>query len=151
MNRNIISLLVASISALLILSVADAASISQKVVTVSIPKDYSSSEAYKVEFIVPDGSAAFNFTLWGASRTWGIADISGGAYKEVYSSGDSAASGDSHVIDAESSEHVVDNPTESEWIDPLSRLTLYPGTYIIWLEGKPGASITIQYNLRTMR
>jgi hypothetical protein len=151
MNRNIVSLLIASISALLIVNVAGAASITQKVVTVTVPKDYGSSEAYKVEFAVPDGSTAFNFTLWGASKTWGIADISGGAYKEVYSSGDSAAPGDSHVIDAESSEHIVDNPTEAEWIDPLSRLTLYPGTYVIWLEGKPGTSITLQYNLRMMR
>ncbi|MBN2225540.1 MAG: hypothetical protein JW765_12755 [Deltaproteobacteria bacterium] len=151
MNRSIVSFLIVLFLAFFISGTATAASITQKVVTVSIPNDYSSAEAYKVEFSIPDGSTAFNFTLWGTNKTWGIADISGGAYKEIYSSGDNGSNGDTPIIDAESPERVVSPPTENEVTDPLSRLTLYPGSYIIWMEGKPGASMTLQYNLRMVR
>ncbi len=152
MNRSIVSSLIVSLLVFSLIGVpAAAASVTQKIVTVTVPKDYRSTETYKVEFAVPEGSTAFNLTLWGTDRTWGIVDISGGAYKEVYSSRDKGAYIDTPVNDAESSERVVNPPTESEGIDPLSRLTLHPGSYIIWMEGRPGASMTLQYNLRTMR
>jgi len=150
MNRSIVSLLIVLFSSFLIVSGAAAAT-TQKIVTVSIPNDYRSTEAYKVEFTIPDGSTAFNFTLWGTDKTWGIADISGGAYKEVYSSNNSGASEDTPLIDAESSERIVNPPMEGEVINPLFGLTLSPGSYVIWMEGKPGTSMTLQYNLRTTR
>ncbi len=150
MNRSIVF-----VSILLVLAFgcinAAAAGIVQKIVTVSIPKDYRSAEAYKVEFVIPEGAMAFNFTLWGVNRNWGIVDISGGANKDVYSSAGEGAYGDGHATDTESSERVTDPPPETGTADPLSRLTLLPGTYIVWMEGNPGASMTLQYNLKTPR
>lgn len=143
--------MIVSLLALSIIGGASAASITQKIVTVSIPNDYRSTEAYKVEFTVPEESMAFNFRLWGTDKTWGIVDISDGASKEIYSSRNNGAYGDTPTNDAESSERVVNPPIESEGTDPLSRLTLHPGSYIIWIEGNPGASMTLQYNLQTMR
>jgi hypothetical protein len=151
MNRTIGCVLIASACALIILSGAAFAGITQKIVAVSVPKDYRSSEAYKVEFTVPEGSMAFNFTPWGSNHTWGIADISGGGYRELYSSRSGGAGADSPMSDAESSERTGTSPEETTVTDPLSRLTLTSGTYIIWMEGGPGASMTLQYNLRTPR
>jgi len=128
-----------------------AAGITQKILTLSIPKDYRSAEAFEVELTIPEGAVAFNFTLWGVATTWGIVDISGGAYKEVYSSAGAGTEGDHPVIDPESSEHAVDPSAETGAADPLSRLTLPPGAYIVWMEGNPGASMTLQYNLKTPR
>jgi hypothetical protein len=148
MNRSITFILI-----LLILTLSSAgaavAGITNNIVTVSIPKDYRSAEPYKVEFTVPEGSMAFNFTLWATDKTWGIVDISGGAYKEVYSSVTDGTNGNAPVIDAESSERVTDPPSETSTTDPLSRITLLPGSYIVWMKGNPGASMTLQYNLRT--
>jgi len=150
MNRSIVFVSILLVLAFGCMSAA-AAGIAQKIVTVSIPNDYRSAEAYKVEFAIPAGAMAFNFTLWGVSRTWGIVDISGGAYKEVYSSTGEGAYGDGHDTDTESSERVTDPPPETDAGDPLTRLTLLPGTYIVWIEGNPGASMTLQYNLKTPR
>lgn len=150
MNRIIALVAVAAAVALFTINGA-AAGIAQKIVTVSIPNDYLSTEAYKVEFSIPEGSRAFNFTLWGTEKTWGIVDITGGAYKEVYSSTGGAGNGDVPLNDAESSERIVSPPPEGEPTDSLSRLMLFPGSYIVWMEGKPGASMTIQYNLQTAR
>lgn len=149
MTRSIVFILAVSLLAFSLIGGAAAAGVTQNIVTVSIPKDYHSTEAYKVEFAVPEGSTAFNFTLWGSDKTWGIVDISGGANKEIYSSRDSTASGD--TPDAESSARVGNPPSESEGVDPLSRIILQPGSYIIWMEGGPGAAMTLQYNLQTMR
>jgi hypothetical protein len=149
MNQRIVFVSILLVSAFFCVS-AVAGSITQKIVTVSIPMDYRSTEAYKVEFAIPEGATAFNFTLWGATKTWGIVDISSGAHKEVYSSS-GGAYGDAPVNDAESSRRVTDPLPETGTTDPLSRLTLYPGSYIIWMEGSPGASMTLQYNLRTTR
>jgi hypothetical protein len=150
MNRSIVSILIVSLSVFSMIGAAAAASITQKVVTVSVPKDYHSTEPYKVEFAVPEGSTAFNFTLWATNKTWGIVDISGGAYKEIYSSRDSGTYNDTPVNDAESSARIDTPPAEGEVVDPLSRLTLRPGSYIIWMQGGPGANMTLQYTLRTV-
>lgn len=150
MNRNTLFILIVLLLVLSCVS-ASAAGITQKIVTLSIPNDYRSAEAYKVEFAIPEGSMAFNFTLWGINGTWGIVDISGGTYKEVYSSAGAGTDGGRPVIDPESSEHVTDPSVETGAADPLSRLTLSSGSYIVWMEGNPGASMTLQYNLRTPR
>ncbi len=150
MIRTIGTIFIAAICALAFASGGAASSaITQKIVTVSVPKDFRSAESYKVEFTVPDGATAFNFTLWGSDRSWGITDISDGGYKELYSSGDSDRT--AGLNDAESSERTGGAPSEDSPVNPLSRLTLSPGTYIIWLQGGPGTSITLQYNLRTGR
>ena len=151
MTRTIGCLLIALTCVLCVMSGAAFAAITQKIVTVSVPKDYRSAEAYKVEFAVPEGSIAFNFTLWGSDKTWGIADISGGGFKELYSSRNGASDGDVPMNDAESSERIDGSPTENAPADPLSRLTLSAGTYIIWMQEGPGASMTLQYNVRTAR
>jgi hypothetical protein len=151
MIRTIGSILITSLCVLCMVSGAASAGIAQKIVTVSVPKDFRSAEAYKVEFVVPEGAMAFNFTLWGSDKTWGISDITGGGHKELYSSGSGGSGGDVPINDAESSERIGDTPTETGPTDPLARLTLTPGTYIIWMEGGPGTSMTIQYNLRTTR
>ena len=153
MNRSAtsISVLILLITALAFPIMSEAAGITQKIVTLSIPRDYQSTEAYKVEFTIPEGSIAFNFTLWGSTKKWGIVDISGGAYKEVYSSVGGNANGDTPVPDAESSERVTDSTPETGMTDPLSRVTLLSGSYIIWMEGNPGTTMTLQYNLKTQR
>ncbi len=151
MIRTIGSILIALMCVLCMAGGAASIGVTQKIVTVSVPKDYRSAEAYKVEFAVPEGSLAFNFTLWGSDKTWGITDISGGGHRELYSSRDSEAGGDVPINDAESSERIGGSPPEEGPTDPLRTLTLKPGTYIIWMEGGPGANMTLQYNLRTMR
>ncbi len=135
----------------LLLSSPVFAGITQKTVTVSVPKDYRSVEAYKVEFVVPDGSAAFNFTLWGDEKPWGIVDISNGGYREVYSSKSNGPGDDAPLNDAESSERIGGPPVETGPDNSLSTLTLKSGTYLIWTEGGPGTSITLQYLLQTSR
>ncbi len=125
--------------------------ITQKTFTVSVPKDYRTPEPYKAEFVVPDGMIAFNFTVWGAGKPWGITDMSGGKNREIYSSRNSGLAGDLPAGDAESSEK-VENPSGGETgFDSLSSISLNPGTYIIWTEGGPGSSITLQYLLQAIR
>jgi hypothetical protein len=149
MIRTIGSILIASMCVLCMAGGAASAGITQKIVTVSVPKDYHSAEAYKVEFAVPEGALAFNFTLWGSDKIWGITDISDGGHRELYSSRNGGAGADVPINDAESSERIGGPPPEDGPTDPLRTLTLAPGTYIIWMEGGPGTSMTLQYNLRT--
>jgi hypothetical protein len=123
--------------------------ITQETVTVSVPSDWRPSEPYKAQFVVPEGSMAFSFTVWGANKSWGIADISGGAYREVYSSTGVEGTADTPTGDAESSERVDGGHPGNEAVDPLSSLTLGSGTYVIWTEGGPGSVVRLQYLIQT--
>jgi hypothetical protein len=151
MKKTVAFLVCLLASASLLMTSALPVGVSQKIFTVSVPNDYRTPEPYKAEFVVPDGTMAFNFTVWGAARPWGITDMSGGKNKEIYSSRDSGRSSGMPTGDAESSEKSA-NPSGGETgFDPLSTISLDPGTYIIWTEEGPGRSITLQYLLQTIR
>ena len=122
----------------------------QMVLTITIPDD-NSSGIHQTELIVPDGTVAVNFTVWGIVDTWGIqtenTDLSGEPLF-VYSPD---RENPEEYIDSESSES-VDSGGDTvgygyDHDSELSHLTLPPGTYIVWLKGSSGTTITIQYLL----
>jgi|GEM_PF-2301432 len=125
-------------------------SFSQMVLTITIP-DGDTSGMSQAELVVPEGAYAVNFTVWGAENSWGIksenASASGESFFVYYPELDS---GDEYT-DAESSE-ALDSGDDTtgygyDYNSELSRLTLPPGTYIVWMEGTPGTTMTIQYLL----
>ena len=140
-----------SVLAVILVGGAFAGGITQDSVTVSVPKDYRDAEPYKAEFVVPEACKAFNFTAWVVDKDWGIVDISDGGYRELYSSRNTGTSTDAPIGDAESSENVGGPPSGDEPVDSLSRLILGPGTYIVWTEGPPGSTITLQYFVQAVR
>jgi hypothetical protein len=150
MKRAVLCFAFLPVLAVILVSGAFAGGITQDSVTVSVPKDYRDAQPYKAEFVVPEACKAFNFTVW-TDKAWGIVDISGGGYRELYSSRNTGTSTDAPIGDAESSENVGGPPSGDDPVDPLSRLTLGPGTYIVWTEGSPGSTITLQYLVQPVR
>jgi hypothetical protein len=119
------------------------------VLTITIP-DGDASGMHQAELIVPENAYAMNFTVWGGENPWGIkTENSGASGESLFSYYPELDSRD--YTDAESSESLDsgDDMTESgyDYDSELSRLTLPPGTYIVWVEGSPGTTITIQYLL----
>ena len=120
------------------------------VLTITIPDDHTSG-TYQAELIVPDGAAAVNFTIWGAVGPWGIKTENAGASGESLFVYHPELDTPDEFMDSESSESLdagggtmgygYDADTE------LSRLTLPPGTYSVWVEGDAGTTITLQYLL----
>lgn len=117
----------------------------QMVLTITIP-DGNTSGMHHMELIVPEGAVAMNFTVWGVVDSWGInsenAGISGESLFVYYPD---------EYLDSESSESVdTGGDTVGHGYDydsELSRLELPPGTYVVWVKGEAGTTITVQYLL----
>ncbi|MBN1882913.1 MAG: hypothetical protein JW885_12120 [Deltaproteobacteria bacterium] len=129
---------------------AAGSSFRQMVLTITIPDDHTSG-TYQTELIVPEGSSAVNFTVWGADHPWGITSenaVASGESLFVYRPG---LEGQDEYIDSESSESVdTGGGTEGYGYDSdseLTRLSLPPGTYYVWVQGPAGTTITLQYLL----
>jgi len=123
----------------------------QMVMTITIP-DGSSSEMYQEELVVPEGTYAFNFKVWGAEDAWGIktgnSESSGGSLFVFYPE----LVGSDEYIDTESTESLDSGGGDSsgfgyDYDSELSRLELPPGKYYVWVSGTPGTTITIEYLL----
>lgn len=122
----------------------------QMVLTITIP-DGNTSGMHQTELIVPEGAVAMNFTVWGVVNSWGInsenAGISGESLFVYYPE----RGNPDEYVDSESSES-VDTGGDMvgygyDYDSELSRLELPPGTYVVWVNGTAGTTITIQYLL----
>ena len=123
----------------------------QMVLTITIPDD-NTSGMYHTELIVPEGAVAVNFTVWGAEYPWGIITESSGTSGESLFVYYPELESPDEFIDTESSESVDTGASDtsgygSDYDSELSRLTLPPGTYFVWVQGPVGTMITIQYLL----
>ncbi|MBN1573820.1 MAG: hypothetical protein JW984_11545 [Deltaproteobacteria bacterium] len=145
---------------LIIVSDISGETITKKTITIKVPPDHDSNKAFKMEFTVPENMTAFDLTVWGAEKSWGIAAVSGesgGEMDEIYKYSPSSNSYDEPVPDAESTEE-IDNSlsTTGGGFDEftsettsLSKIVLTPGSYVIWTYEGAGKSIVIEYFLGT--
>jgi hypothetical protein len=122
----------------------------QMVLTITIP-DGNISGIHQTELIVPEGAVAMNFTVWGLVDSWGINSENAGASGESLFVYYPKRGNPDEYLDAESSES-VDTGGDTvgygyDYDSELSRLELPPGTYIVWVQGTAGTTITIQYLL----
>ncbi len=132
--------------------------ITKKTITIKVPPDHDNNKPFKTKFTVPENMTAFNLTVWGAEKGWGIASVTGeGTIDEVYKYTPSSNTYDESIPDAESTEE-IDNPSPATGggfdefraeTTPLSRVVLTPGSYVIWTYEGAGKSIVIEYFLVT--
>jgi hypothetical protein len=134
--------------------------ITKKTITIEIPRDHDNKAPYKTELVVSENMTAFNLTVWGAEKSWGIAAVSpatGGVTDEIYRYVPPSSLYSEPIPDAESTEEMDNaNPGEREGYGdvnagstPLSKIVLPPGSYVIWTYEGAGKSIVIEYFLGT--
>lgn len=134
--------------------------ITKKTITIDVPRDHDNKTPFKTEFIVSKNMMAFDLTVWGAEKSWGIASISpatGGIIDEIYRYVPPSILYNEPMHDAESTEE-IDNPVPgaregfgdvNAGSTPISKVVLTPGNYVIWTYEGAGESIVIEYFLGT--
>ena len=132
--------------------------ITKKTITIEVPSGHDKNKPFRTKFTVPENMSAFDLTVWGAEKNWGVSAVSGeNGYEmeDIYRYTPPSHSDNESIPDAESTEE-IDNPSTTGGFDefttettPLSKVVLTPGSYVIWTYEGAGKSIIIEYFLGT--